>query len=98
MRHDFSVVSPLIPAASDPFSDIDSCDLEESGDGGCEELAELIHRIQGPENACSASELLASESEIPVCFEFATSTWWHEVELESACLSGQGCGLCIALI
>ena len=22
----------------------------------------------------------------------------HEVELESACLSGQGCGLCIALI
>ena len=62
LRHDFSVVSPLIPAASDPFSDIDTCDLDESGDGGCEELAELIHRIQGPENACSVSELLASES------------------------------------
>ena len=55
LRHDFSVVSPLV-VASDPFSDIDDCDLDESDDGGCEELTELIHRIQGPENACSVSE------------------------------------------
>ena len=65
LRHDFSVVSPLIPAAIDPFSDTDSCDLDESGDGGCEELAELIHRIQGPENACSVSELLVSVLNLP---------------------------------
>ena len=89
--HDFSVVSPLIPAASDLFSDIDSCDLDESGDCGCEELAELIHRIHGPENACSVSELLASESEIPVCSEFAASTWDEDFMTE---IGPQSKGFC----
>ena len=91
LRHDFSVVSPLIPAASDPFSDIDSCDLDESGDGGCEELTELIHRIQGPKNACSVSELLASESEIPVYSEFAASTWDEDFMAE---IGPQSKGFC----
>ena len=91
LRHDFSVVSSLIPAASDPFSDIDSCDLDESGDGCCEELAELIHRIQGPENACSVSELLASESEIPVCSEFAASIWDEDFMAE---IGPQSKGFC----
>ena len=46
LRHDFSVVSPLV-AASDTFSDIDDCELEERDDDGWEELTELIQRIQG---------------------------------------------------
>ena len=91
LRHDFSVVSPLIPAASDPFSDIDSCDLDESDDGGCEELTELIHCIQGPENACSVFKLLASESEIPVCSEFAASTWDEDFMAE---IGPQSKGFC----
>ena len=91
LHHDFSVVSPLIPAGSDPFSDIDSCDLDKSGDGGYEELAELIHRIQGPENACSVSELLASECKIPVCSEFAASTWDEDFMVE---IGPQSKGFC----
>ena len=63
MRQDFSVVACLVPAESDPFSDIDDFEQDKSEDGGCEELEELIHCIQGPE---SMSELIALESQIPV--------------------------------
>ena len=75
LHSDFSVVSHLQTATSDPFSDIDCCFSDEIDDGGCEELAMLIHSIQGPENTCSVSELLSSESEIPICTDFADNTW-----------------------
>ena len=48
-------------AATDPFIDIDNCDLNTCVDV-CEEQAELIHHVQGPENASSAFGLLATES------------------------------------
>ena len=54
-----SVVACLVPAGSDPFNDIDDFEQGKSEDGGCAELEELIHHIQGPENACSISKLLA---------------------------------------
>ena len=73
LQKDFSVVACLVPAGSDPFSDIDKSKQDRSEDGGCVELAEYIHCIQEPKNACSISELLALESEIPVCSEFADS-------------------------
>ena len=54
-----SVVACLVPAGSDPFSDIDDFEEGKNKDGGCTELEEFIHHIQGPENGCSISELLA---------------------------------------
>ena len=60
LRKDFSIVQPVITAQTDPFADID-----------IEELSELILSLQGPENACSLSELQTEESDIPVCSEFA---------------------------
>ena len=44
-----SVVSPFISLETDPFSDIDSCDLEEVDDAGSGELTELIHCVHGSE-------------------------------------------------
>ena len=38
--------------------------MDKSDDAGCEEL---FHRVQGPENASCVSQLLAAESEIPIC-------------------------------
>ena len=66
LAHDFSVLSLLVSAETDPFRDIDNCDYDESDDAGCDELAELIHRMHGSESASSVSELLAAESEIPL--------------------------------
>ena len=83
LRHDFLVVQPMISAEIDPFVDIDDHDLSDLVDTtSSDELVELIHRVHGSEHACSLSELLAAESEIPICSEFAESTWDEEFMAE----------------
>ena len=52
--------------------------MEEVDDAGSGELTELIHCVHGSENASTVSELLAAESEIPVCSEFTESSWDEE--------------------
>ena len=78
MRQDFSVVARLVPAGSDAFSfsAIDDFERDKSEDSGCAELEEH-YSLQ--ENACDISELLTLESEIPVCSEFADTTWDEEL-------------------
>ena len=88
LRKDFSIVQPVITAQTDPFADIDEeneCEVDE------QELSELILSLQGPENACSLSELLTAESDIPVCSEFADLTWDDEFMAELGPQSKQQC-------
>ena len=65
--------------------------MDESDDAGCEELAELIHRVHGSENASSVSELLAAESEIPICSEFTDCAWDEEFMAEIGPQSKEVC-------
>ena len=82
LHYDFSVVSPLIPTGTDPFSDIDTCDLDETDYASSEELEGLIQQVQWSGNVCSVSELLAAEYEIPICSEFSHNTWEEEFMAE----------------
>ena len=86
LAHDFSVVSLLVSAETDPFSNIDNCDYDESDDAGCDELAKLIHRVHGSENASSVSEFLAA-----ICSEFTESSWDEEFMAEIGPQSKEVC-------
>ena len=65
--------------------------MDESDDACCEELAELIHRVHGSENASSVSEFLAAESEIPICSECTDSVWDEEFMAEIGPRSKEVC-------
>ena len=74
LRQDFSIIRP---AETDVFADIDEQDSLDEAD-----IEELIHRVQGSENSCSVSEMLAAELEVPICAEFADTTWEDEFMAE----------------
>lgn len=58
---DLSIVQPTISAETDPFADIDEIEDSNAEENDEQELSELILRVQGPDNACSLSELLTAE-------------------------------------
>ena len=62
-------------------ADIDSAPLvkDEAVD---KELAELFYRVQGAHNACSITDLITAESELPACSEFDDESWNDEFMAE----------------
>ena len=61
--------------------DINSAPLVED-EAVDDELAELFYRVQGAHIACSITDLITAESELPTCSEFADESWNDEFMAE----------------
>ena len=62
-------------------ADINSAPLVED-EAVDEELAELFYCVEGVHNACSITDLITAESELPICSEFADESWNDEFMAE----------------
>ena len=74
LSDDFSIAKPIISVEADLFGDIDEQLLDDSNDDEVE-ITELISQVNGLGDSCTIAEMLTAEPEVPICAEFADSSW-----------------------